>query len=62
MKIAPNINRMRAMRPVVVPAIIAVRRETRFEFDWELTNVVGRSEVDCKSLIVKKKEVLLANR
>jgi len=55
MKIAPNIIRIRAMRPVVVPAMIAVRRETRsFEFDW--ANVVGRSEVDCKSLIGKKKK------
>jgi hypothetical protein len=41
------------MKPVVAPAIAAVRRETT-SADEELSSVVGRNEVTCKTLIVKK--------
>lgn len=43
-KTAPNAIRIRAMEPVVAPAIAAIRREVALA-DGELTSVVGRDEV-----------------
>jgi hypothetical protein len=43
-KTAPSAIRTRAMKPVVAPAIAAVRRETVSD-DGEVTSVVGRDEV-----------------
>lgn len=41
------------MKPVVAPAIAAVRRETT-SAEEELSSVVGSDELACKTLIVKK--------
>ena len=43
-KTVPSAIRKRATKPVVAPAIAAVRRETRSD-DGELMSVVGRTEV-----------------
>jgi len=58
---APNITRRRAMRPVVVPAIIAVRRETKsFEFVWELTSVVGTKATVLSVIVAVTSNVVTA--
>ena len=51
-KTTPNAIRKRATKPVVAPAIAAVRRETT-SADGELLSVVGRTEVTYKISIVK---------
>ena len=57
-KTTPNAIRIRAMEPVIAPAIAAIRREVALA-EGGLTSVAGRDEdiVICKTSPVKKEDL-----